>query len=109
MYVFASHSHEFLENIYDTREHRGQVLPGWVIGTAGAEQYRGTIQYGYTRVEVLSDGTLTVRFREVDAGTPPLASGPGARELTDFCFHVNKRPPGDDAFRGDCACGAAGK
>jgi len=108
VYVFASHAHYFLENIYDTPEHRGQVLPGWVIGTAGAEQYRGTIAYGYTRVEVRADGTLAVRFREVGAGTPPLASGPGAKELTDFCFHVNKRPPGDDAFRGDCACGAAG-
>ena len=38
-----------------------------------------------------------------------VASGPGAQELTDFCFGVNKRPPGNDAFRGDCACGAAGK
>jgi hypothetical protein len=107
VYVLASHSHYFLENIYDTPEHRGQVLPGWIIGTAGAQQYRETIQYGYTRMEVLSDGTLTARFQEVGADTPPLASGPGAKELTDFCFHVNKRPPGNDAFRGDCACGAA--
>jgi hypothetical protein len=109
VYVLASHSHYFHENIYDTPEHRGQVLPGWIIGTAGAQQYQETIQYGYTRMEVLSDGTLTVRFREVGADAPPLASGPGAAELTDFCFHVNKRPPGNDAFRGDCACGAAAK
>ena len=109
VYVLASHSHYFHENIYDTPEHRGQVLPGWIIGTAGAQQYQETIQYGYTRLEVLSDGTLTVRFRGVSADSLPLASGPGAQELTDFCFHVNKRPPGNDAFRGDCACGAAGK
>jgi hypothetical protein len=109
VYVLASHSHYFLENIYDTPEHGGQVLPGWIIGTAGALQYRETIQYGYTRAEVLSDGTLRVRFREVGPDTPPVASGPGAQELMDFCFHVNKRPPTNDAFRGDCACGAAGK
>src|SRR5450756_221095 len=53
VYVLASHSHYFMENIYDTPEHRGQVLPGWIIGTAGAQQYQETIQYGYTRVEVL--------------------------------------------------------
>jgi hypothetical protein len=109
VYVLASHAHYFLENIYDTPEHRGQVLPGWIIGTAGAQQYRETIQYGYVRMEVAADGTLTARFREVGADAPPLASGPGAKELTDFCFHVNKRPPGSDAFRSDCACGAAGK
>lgn len=109
VYVLASHSHYFLENIYDTPEHRGQVLPGWIIGTAGAQQYQDTIRYGYLRMEVEADGTLRARFRDVDAGTPPLASGPGAAELTDFCFHVNKRPPGNDAFRGDCACGAAAK
>ncbi len=109
VYLLASHSHYFLENIYDTPEHRGQVLPGWIIGTAGAQQYGDTIQYGYTRMEVLSDGTVTARFRGVGADAPPLASGPGAKELTDFCFHVNKFPPTNDAFRGDCACGAAGK
>jgi hypothetical protein len=108
-YVLASHSHYFLENIYDTPEHRGQVLPGWIIGTAGAQQYQETIQYGYTRMEVRPDGTLTVQFREVGAETPPLASGPGAKELTDFCYGINKRPPPNDVFRGDCACGAAAK
>jgi hypothetical protein len=110
VYVLASHSHCFLENIYDTPEHSGQVLPGWIIGTAGAQQqYREAIQYGYARAEVLSDGNLRVRFREVGADTPPLASGPGAQELVDFCFHLNRMPLVDDAFRGDCACGAAGK
>ncbi len=109
VYVLASHSHYFLENIYDTPEHRGQVLPGWIIGTAGAQQYQDTIRYGYLRMEVGADGTLAARFREVGADAPPLASGPGAKELMDFCFNVNKRPPGNDAFRGDCACGASGK
>ena len=84
VYVLASHSHFFLENIYDTPEHRGQVLPGWIIGTAGAQQYRETIQYGYTRMDVLPDGTVTATFREVGADAPPLASGPGAKMFW-FC------------------------
>jgi hypothetical protein len=109
VYVLASHSHYFLENIYDTPELRGQVLPGWIIGTAGAQQYQDTIRYGYLRMEVGADGAITARFQDVGPESPPLASGPGAAELKDFCFHVNKRPPGNDAFRGDCACGAAAK
>src|SRR5689334_19762694 len=38
VYVLASHSHFFMEGIFDTpywRQHGG-VLPGWIIGTAGA-------------------------------------------------------------------------
>jgi hypothetical protein len=105
--VFSSHTHDFVENVYDTPEHRGQVLPGWVIGTAGAEQYRDTIRYGYLRVEVLTDGTIRPLFREVGPGSPPVLGGPEAQALTDHCFRLNKAKPGNDAFRGDCACGSA--
>jgi hypothetical protein len=49
VYVMASHSHYFEEYIYDTPEHGGHGLPGWIIGTAGAEQYRADILYGYLR------------------------------------------------------------
>jgi hypothetical protein len=41
VYLLASHSHFVMEGIYDTpywREHGG-VLPGWIIGTAGAVRY----------------------------------------------------------------------
>jgi hypothetical protein len=107
VYVFASHSHYFLENVFDTPEHRGQVLPGWIVGTAGAQQYVDAIRYGYLRAVVGPDGSLATAFREVGRETPPLVTGPGAAELTDFCFGQNKRPPGSDAFRGDCACGVA--
>jgi hypothetical protein len=105
--VFSSHTHDFVENAYDTPEHAGQVLPGWVIGTAGALMYRDTIKYGFLRVEVLTDGTLRPLFREVGPESPPLPGGPEAQALTDYCFRLNKTKPGNDAFRGDCACGAA--
>lgn len=107
VYVFSSHTHEYIENVYDTPEHRGQVLPGWVIGTAGAEQYRDTIRYGYLRVEVLPDGTIRPLFREVGPDSPPRPAGPEGNSLTDFCFRSNWTKPGNDAFRGECACGAA--
>lgn len=110
VYVLASHSHYFEENVFDTPEQRarGQILPGWIVGTAGAEQYREEIKYGYLQVEVRSDGTINPQFKEVTREMLPLASGPGAAELTGFCFEQNKRVSrGSDAFSGDCPCGAA--
>ncbi len=107
VYVFSSHTHDYIADVYDTPEHAGQILPGWVIGTAGALQYRDTIKYGYLRVEVLPDGTIRPVFREVGPDSPPRLAGPEGNALTDFCFRLNKVKPGNDAFRGECACGAA--
>ncbi|HVG29557.1 MAG TPA: hypothetical protein VM864_07645 [Pyrinomonadaceae bacterium] len=109
VYVLASHSHFFRENIYDTPEHRGRVLPGWIVGTAGAEQYKQAgdpIMYGYMTVEVRPEGAIGTRFHEVTRESPPLAAGAGAEELTAFCFDQNKRPP-TDRHESNCQCGAA--
>ncbi|MDD5542789.1 MAG: metallophosphoesterase [Acidobacteriia bacterium] len=108
VYVIASHSHLFLEDVYNTPEHRGQVLPGWIVGTAGAEQYTNFIRYGYLLVEVRPDGTLHPDFREVTAQSPPLAEGPGAEALTKFCFEQNKHPVAvEQPVKMECSCGAA--
>jgi 3',5'-cyclic AMP phosphodiesterase CpdA len=42
VYVLASHSHFFIENAYNDSCHPGSetVLPGWIVGTAGAVRYR---------------------------------------------------------------------
>jgi hypothetical protein len=41
VYILASHSHFYMEGIFNTEYWRahGGVLPGWIIGTAGAERY----------------------------------------------------------------------
>lgn len=41
IYVLASHSHFYMEGIFNTEYWRthGGILPGWIIGTAGAERY----------------------------------------------------------------------
>src|SRR5581483_859476 len=41
VYVLASHSHYFMDGIFNTEYWRthGGVLPGWIIGTAGAVRY----------------------------------------------------------------------
>ncbi|HEX8163780.1 MAG TPA: hypothetical protein VF538_18070 [Pyrinomonadaceae bacterium] len=109
VYVLSSHSHFFRENIYDTPEHKGRVLPGWIIGTAGAEQYKQAserIMYGYMTVEVRADGTIGTQFHEITRDSPPLADGAGAEELTAFCFEQNKRPPAD-RHESNCQCSAA--
>jgi len=42
VYVLASHSHYFMAGIFNTPywKTNGGVLPGWIVGTAGAERYR---------------------------------------------------------------------
>src|SRR5581483_2631423 len=41
VYVLASHSHYFMDGIFNTEYWRthGGVLPGWIIGTSGAQRY----------------------------------------------------------------------
>jgi len=91
--VFASHMHTFAADVYATPEHSGQVVPGWVIGTAGAEQYAAEIRYGYVLAEVRADGSVAVEFRGVTRDTPPAAEGPGAAAATDYCFALNHETP----------------
>ena len=82
VYVLASHSHFFMENVYNTacRAKRAEdVLPGWIAGTAGAVRYRlpkdvkGATQaktdvYGYLLGTVLNDGRIEFRFRQITEG-----------------------------------------
>jgi hypothetical protein len=108
VYVLASHSHFFRENIYDTPEHKGKVLPGWIVGTGGAEQYKQPserIMYGYMMVEVRADGTIGTQFHEVTRTSPPLATGAEAEEITTFCFEQNRRVP-VDVHQSNCQCPA---
>jgi calcineurin-like phosphoesterase family protein len=41
VYVLANHSHFYMDGIFNTKYWRGHggVLPGWIVGTAGAERY----------------------------------------------------------------------
>ncbi|MBV8202412.1 MAG: metallophosphoesterase [Acidobacteria bacterium] len=104
VYVFASHAHLLDTNIFDQPEHRGQVLPGWLIGTAGAEQYRPAIEYGYLEVAVHADGSIEPSFKPVTRDTPP--TSPAGDPLAEYCFTGNQVTSGDSVYRGSCACGA---
>jgi hypothetical protein len=102
VYILASHSHFFEEYIYDTPEHGGHELPGWIIGTAGAEQYRPDIRYGYLLVEVTPDGVIHNSFKEVYRDSSP----EGPAELTRYCFEQNRqtsRKPEDFVTAAKCS------
>ncbi|HZT60575.1 MAG TPA: hypothetical protein VFA21_18365 [Pyrinomonadaceae bacterium] len=111
VYVLASHSHFFAEDIYDTPMHKGHVLPGWIVGTAGAEQYRvrptDRIRYGYMLVGVRDDGTISTEFKEVKREDPPRARDAADEAIADFCFNRNMQPMPDDhppLPESDCKC-----
>ena len=91
VYVLASHSHTYLENIFE-KGHPGKVLPGWIIGTAGAAQHTDAIRYGYLLFEAHPDGTLKGTFQEITRDSPPVAATDAQRQLTDFCYTQNLEP-----------------
>jgi len=99
--VLASHSHYIESNIYDTPEHANDVLTGWIIGTAGAEQYRAQIRYGYLLVEVKSNGQFNPNFQEVRADPSDQSS------ITKYCFEKNNKEPDPNEkyfTKNQCAC-----
>jgi len=89
IYVFASHSHYFEEDIYNSTEHQGNVIPGWIIGTAGAEQYRQQIRYGYLLVRVEPNGTIVTSFKDVGRNTSSVVPEESP-QLLDYCFERNR-------------------
>ncbi len=81
VYVLASHSHFYMENIFDTPEWKGKVLPGWITGTAGAVRYRlpaaaGPSQkamtdvYGYLLGTAAPDGSISFAFHKAQPRRP---------------------------------------
>jgi Calcineurin-like phosphoesterase len=103
VYVLASHSHFVMNNIYATACHtNGDVLPGWIVGSAGAVRYRlpqdrgpatvaMTDVYGYLLATVAPDGSMTFEFKEVKEGDAPASVVTEfSREQVDWCFAQNK-------------------
>jgi hypothetical protein len=106
VYVLSSHSHYYLENIYDTDhwrdpENGGVVLPGWVVGTAGASRYPlppgvepgpGAREhvYGYLLGTVAADGAIEFAFKELGAAELQAAlTSDYAPEDAAFCVAGN--------------------
>lgn len=104
VYVLASHSHFLIEDVYNDACHSrpGTVIPGWIIGTAGAVRYRlptnlggaksaRTDVYGYVLGRVQPDGQVRFVFKEVTRDRIPalVVDRYGSRQV-QACFDENK-------------------
>jgi hypothetical protein len=83
VYVLASHSHFYMPDIYNTdfwrsnQSTKGVILPGWIVGTAGAVRYRlpdnspkeaQTDVYGYLAATVNAGGrpgAIDFQFKQI--------------------------------------------
>ncbi|MGD0957870.1 MAG: hypothetical protein ABR953_13725 [Candidatus Acidiferrales bacterium] len=103
VYVLASHSHYFMDGIFNTeywREHGG-VLPGWIVGTAGAQRYAlppdaadahaaETDVYGFLLATVSPDGQIQFDFQRLsEQDTPAAVTRRYTPAFVHWCFAEN--------------------
>jgi hypothetical protein len=112
VYLLSSHSHYYLANIFDTEHwrdpHNGAVLPGWVVGTAGAVRYplppdvapgpdARELVYGYLVGTVKPQGTIDFAFHELaQADLQAARSSDYGPEDVAYCVAQN---PAADVLR----------
>jgi hypothetical protein len=108
VYIVASHSHFFMDRIFETSywknlemKDRG-VLPGWIVGTAGAQRYalpegvpKGiqaeTLISGYLMGTVMTDGQIQFKFQKVvQSDVPETVHKQFDDKFINFCFSDNK-------------------
>lgn len=101
VYVVASHSHFVLEDVYRTPQWGAKVLPGWIVGAAGAVRYRlppgltgkalaKTDVSGYLLATVHADGSIKFEFRELSLDNLRQANaGAVADALVGWCYAQN--------------------
>ncbi len=77
VYILASHSHYYSPNIFNTpywKQHSSNVVPGTIIGSAGAHRYQlpknadkasRTNIYGYLQATVQADGSIEFALRQL--------------------------------------------
>jgi hypothetical protein len=109
VYILASHSHFFMDGIFNTEYWRthGGVLPGWIIGTAGAVRYRlpanakdadaaMTDVYGYLLATVnprgTAEGTIHFEFEQLpESGMPEWVMKRFTPAFVHECFEHNRQ------------------
>jgi hypothetical protein len=101
VYVLASHSHFVVNDVYRTPYWKDHVLPGWIVGTAGAVRYRlppelgtrfaHTDVYGYMLATVMSDGSVEFEFKELSLDDLRVVNaGKTPDSLVGWCYTENK-------------------
>ena len=104
VYVLASHSHFFMDGIFNTSYWNGHggVLDGWIVGTAGAVRYRlpaeanlakiaETDVYGYLVGTVNPDGSTKFEFHRLqESDIPQYVKDRYPQDFVHWCFTSNK-------------------
>ncbi|HEY6253407.1 MAG TPA: hypothetical protein VI685_25910 [Candidatus Angelobacter sp.] len=107
VYVVASHSHFLMERIFETsywknaeEKDRG-VLPGWIVGTAGAQRYglpeglpkdihAETLVSGYLLGTVAPNGEVQFEFQKVtQRDVPQAVQREFDEQFIETCFTKN--------------------
>ncbi len=101
VYVLASHSHFYMDHIFETPDWKDKVLPGWIIGTAGAQRYKlppdttpmqhaQTNVYGYMIASVTPDGAVSFDFKRLSQEDLRAISGKAYPDpLIRWCYENN--------------------
>jgi hypothetical protein len=101
VYVLASHSHFYMDNIFETPDWKDKVLPGWIIGTAGAQRYKlppeatpaqhaQTNVYGYMIATVTPDGEVSFEFQTLSLDDLRAINGSAYPDpLIRWCYENN--------------------
>jgi hypothetical protein len=123
VFVLASHSHFYMEGIFNTQYWRtnGGVLPGWIVGTAGAVRYplpqpndakvAKAHVYGYLLGTVNPPGQpdrVSFEFKELaEKDVPPNVVQQYSVDFVHQCFAENPKetpaPAGAPAAKGPTA------
>lgn len=103
VYILASHSHLYMDGIFNTGYWRanGGVLPGWIVGTAGAERYAlpkdsgnaraaKTNVYGYLLGTVKPNGQIDFAFQQLnESDIPATVTERYSQQFVHWCFAEN--------------------
>ncbi len=77
VYLIASHSHYYSPDVFSTpywKQHSNRIVPGWIIGSAGARRYplprdaektAKTHIYGFMQGQVHADGQIDFKLHEL--------------------------------------------
>jgi hypothetical protein len=107
VYLLASHSHLYMDGIFQTEfwKNNGGVLPGWIVGTAGAVRYplppdsaqaktAETGVYGYILGIVQPDGQIEFQFRRLnEREIPASVVNRYTPDFVHWCFAENSTAP----------------
>jgi hypothetical protein len=105
VYVLASHSHYFMDGTFNTDywHAHGGVLPGWIVGTAGAVRYAlpkertsaraaETDVYGYLLGTVQPDGEIEFTYKHLSETEVPAAVAQRfTPQFVHWCFVENSQ------------------